>query len=397
MIVLSKNQQDILKKAIYWYKYSSESTFQITGNPGTGKSVLLHAIVEALKIPSYRVAPMTYTGASAINMRRKGFINAKTIHSWLLEPKEKILIDSNETPIINSYFNIPEWGITFIPKQLQGIDLIVIDECGMVPMPLRKVIEDQHIKVLAAGDIDQLKPVKYDSAYLVSGTIHRLTEIFRQGKESGIVYLSQRLLKDLPIHQGVYKDCMVISRDEITSSMIKASDILICAKNETRDKLTNLVRQQILGIEDEYPLHNERIVCRQNNWQLELDGINLANGLIGTIENNPDVTRDKEKFFSIDFKPYGMFSTFKDVLINKKYFFASFKDKIITVIKHKEDGSKFEYAYAITTHIAQGSEYPVGMYFEEHMKGDMDKQLWYTGITRFSKFCIYVKHKRKYY
>lgn len=397
MIRLSKNQQDVLEKAVDWYHNSSESTFQITGNPGCGKTVLLHAIVEALKLPSYKVAPMTYTGASAINMRRKGFSNARTIHSWLLEPVDRLLRDKQGRPLIDTYFNIPEWGIGFIPKPLVNIDLIVIDEGGMVPIPMRKLIEDNHVKTLVAGDIDQLKPVGYDSAYLTSGELHRLTEIFRQGKQSGIVYVSQRILHDLPIHQGFYGDCMVIYDDEVTSKMIKDADLLICAKNNTREELTNLVRHSILHIDGDYPIHGEKVVCRQNNWQLGLDGINLANGLMGTISNYPDVTRHERDYFSIDFKPNGMTSVFEEVKVNKRYFFAPFKDKITTLIPHKSQGNKFEYAYAITTHIAQGSEAPNIVCFQEYMSRDMNKSLWYTGITRASKSCIFVKKKRKHF
>lgn len=397
MINLSKNQQDILEKAVDWYHNSSDSTFQITGNPGCGKSVLLHAIVDALNLDPRRVAPMSYTGAAAINMRRKGFDNAKTIHSWLLEPVDRLLTDEQGKPLIDTYFNIPEWGIGFIPRPLYGIDLIVIDEAGMVPMPMRKLVEDNNIKTLVAGDIDQLKPVGYDSAYLNSGELHRLTEIFRQGKQSGIVYLSQRILHDLPIHQGYYGDCMVIYDDEVTKSMIKDTDLLICAKNNTREQLTKLVRQDILHIENDYPIHGDKVVCRQNDWRVGIDGINLANGLMGIIANYPDVTRHEKKYFSIDFQPNGIDAVFEDVRVNSRYFFAPFKDKISTLIPHRSQGSKFEYAYAITTHIAQGSEAPHIVCFQEYMSKDINKSLWYTGITRASKSCIFVKKKRKHY
>ena len=60
-------------------------------------------------------------------------------------------------------------------------------------------------------------------------------------------------------------------------------------------------------------------------------------------------------------------------------------------------GSKFEYAYAITTHIAQGSEAPKVVCFQEYMSKDMNKSLWYTGITRAQQSCIFVKRKRKIY
>ena len=391
MIKLSDNQQDVLKKAIDWYYNSSESTFQITGNPGCGKTVLLHAIVDALMIDTDRVAPMTYTGASAINMRHKGFVNAKTIHSWLLDPIEEVLMDEEGKPIIDSYFNIPELGIRFIPKPLRNIDLIVIDEAGMVPLPMRKLIEDNHIKTLVAGDIDQLKPVGYDSAYLTSGTIHRLTEIFRQGKQSGIIYISQRILHDLPIHQGYYGDCLVIYDDEVVPSMLKSADLILCAKNKTREELTKLVRHDILHIDSEYPTHGEKLVCRQNDWRVEVDGVNLANGLMGTIYNYPDVTRHEREYFSIDFQPNGIQGIFEKVKVNKKYFFAPFKDKQITIIpRRRNNGSKFEYAYAITTHISQGSEAPRIVCFQEYMSRDMNSRespLTVYGFETLGNYC----------
>ena len=54
-------------------------------------------------------------------------------------------------------------------------------------------------------------------------------------------------------------------------------------------------------------------------------------------------------------------------------------------------------AYAITTHMSQGSQYPNGAYIEEYLSPDINKNLNYTGITRFSNFLIYVKKKKKYY
>ena len=45
---------------------------------------------------------------------------------------------------------------------------------------------------------------------------------------------------------------------------------------------------------------------------------------------------------------------------------------------------KFEYAYAITTHLSQGSQYQRVLYFDEPFGGGQDviKKLRYTAITR---------------
>ena len=53
-------------------------------------------------------------------------------------------------------------------------------------------------------------------------------------------------------------------------------------------------------------------------------------------------------------------------------------------------GERFEFAYAITTHLSQGAQYPSGIYIHEYLGKDIQKNLDYTGVTRFKKFLIYV-------
>ena len=397
MNILTKNQEDIVLKAIDWYYNSSDLVFQISGNPGTGKSFILHEIVKRLDIDPILVAPMAYTGAAAIVMRCKGFHNAKTIHSWLLKPVEEIKRDKNGEIKYNDYFGIPETGISFVPKDIGMLKLFVIDEGMMVPKVMREIIEKKGIKTIVAGDVDQLPPVKYEPAYLVTGKVHYLTEIFRQNAGSGIIYLSQRIKHGLPVHMGWYGDCNVIYDDEVTNQMILQSDVLICGRNETRQYLTDLVRKDILRYGDGLPLHGERLVCRNNNWNLEIDGINLANGLVGEVHNDPDVTKLKRDTFRLDFKPLLLNVPFKDIEVDYNYFKADFKDKYKMKFNRYAKGEKLEYAYAITTHISQGSEYANGMVFEEFLNPNINRQLHYTGITRFRNFCIYVKHRKKYY
>ena len=396
MIMPSQEQSQVIKDAVNWYYNSSDLFFQISGGPGTGKSYLLHEIVKALNISPDKVAPMAYTGAAAIVMRRKGFPNSKTIHSWLLEPVECIK-KSNGQYQYNEYFNIPEVGVEFIPKPLYGIDLIVIDEGFMVPDYIKDMLIKRNIKTIVAGDIDQLPPVKYRPAFFLTGEIHFLNEIFRQKAGSGIVYLSNRLKEDKPIHLGTYGDCTVIYDEDVTPDMIMASDIIICAKNDTRQGLTNLVRHDIFKYGDGLPLHGERLVCRNNNWKLEVDGINLANGLIGNVYNYPDVTGMDKGFFTIDFLPMYGNTPFKKVDVDYKYFNALFKDKITIKQSKWTRGDKLEYAYAITTHISQGSEFNNGIYYQEYLNKDINRNLWYVGITRFQEHCFFVKHRRRYY
>ena len=46
--ILNQDQSRIVSKAVNWFFNSSEQIFQFSGGPGTGKSVTLIAIVDAL-------------------------------------------------------------------------------------------------------------------------------------------------------------------------------------------------------------------------------------------------------------------------------------------------------------------------------------------------------------
>ena len=399
MIIANKSQEKVIKEAVNWYLYGSDLVFQIAGNPGTGKSFVLHEIIRELGISPSRVAPMAYTGAAAIVMRLKGFPNAKTIHSWLLEPIQAPKYNDDGSLRMNNYFGIPEVGLGFRPKikPFDQIDILVIDEGGMVPAEMLPLLQKHRIKILVAGDVDQLPPVSATPAFLYTGQVHYLTEIMRQSEGSGIIYLSQRILHDLPVHMGVYGDVLVIYNDEVTNDMIMGSDILICGKNETRQRLTDMVRHDIFGYGDGLPMHGERLVCRHNNWQIQRDGINLANGLVGIVENYPDPTSLGRKTFKIDFRPLLINSTFEGLVCDYDYFKAPFKDKQRLKFARFSEGEKMEYAYAITTHISQGSQYANGIYFEEYLNKEINRNLHYTGLTIFSNFCIYVKKRPMYH
>ena len=98
---------------------------------------------------------------------------------------------------------------------------------------------------------------------------------------------------------------------------------------------------------------------------------------------------------NIDFRPDFTKKVFRDLKISIPYL-----DRRLGVdeISYIPPGiERFEYAYAITTHLSQGAEYPIGIYYEEFLRSNIQNQLNYTGITRFKDYMIYVKHARKYY
>lgn len=396
-MTLTDEQEKVVQAAVHFYKNTSEQVFQFTGPPGTGKSVVLSEILRRLNLPLTEVAPMAFTGAAAIVMRLKGLINAKTIHSWLYEAIESPLLDDNGQIIMDNYLNRPIMTLRFVPKDLTGIRLIIFDEGWTVPMHMRKHIMEIGAKVIVAGDPDQLPPVADEPAFFTSGKIYHLTQIMRQAAGSPIVYLANRAIKGLPIHTGLYGGVLVICQDELTDAMLQASPVVLCGKNVTRDYYNAYIRKNIMHCEGTLPHMGEKLICRQNNWAIERDGISLTNGLTGIVTSNPDVSSYNGRSFRFNFVPdVAPNIVFPDILADYKYINAEKKvrDDIKQNGYHKDN--LFEYGYTQTVHLAQGSQWTHGIYLEEYIRPEINNHLNYTAITRFSHMGIYVKPKRRF-
>ena len=394
--MLNKGQEHVLQEAIKWWK-SSEQLFQISGAPGTGKTFLLYRIIDALGIPFDKIAFMAYTGQAAIVMRNAGLTTAKTIHSTLYEPVEVPVMRPDGTCELDPYYNKPVTTVQFKPRDLSGISLFVIDEAGMVNEEIGQEIMNRGLKTMAIGDLDQLKPITGDPYFLVNGYVHVLTEKMRQAENNPIIYLSERALKGLPIEIGTYGKSKVIYRDELTDYEIVNSDIMICGTNRTRDMINRNYRNNILHCTSNLPMVGEKMICRKNNWLLMSDGISLVNGLSGIVTRSPGVEGFDGRTYTIDFQPYMCGGIFIDLNCDYKYLTASTEEKKFLKNSKYSSGEKMEYAYAITTHLSQGSQCNNGIYIEEFLRRDIQRNLLYTGITRFKDRITYVKERRKYF
>ena len=402
MAVLNDGQSRVYYEALDWYKKGNDQTFEISGPPGSGKTFLINYIIDSLGIDRNRIAPMSYTGAAAINMRTKGMFNARTCYSWLYRCVEQVVLDSNGKEVMDPIFNKPKTRLSFLEKPfLENIDMILVDEAGSVPPDIRKVIDKKGIPVIAAGDLDQLPPISGKPGYLNDPRqVHTINEIMRQNADNSIIMLSQRAIKGQPIHHGWYGNVLVIYEDELTDDMIKQSQIIICSKNNTRENFIHHIRHDILGYNSTLPLYGERVVCRKNNWNIESNGINLTNGLLGNVINYPDASGidPKNKTYKLNFKPDLGDLPFNDLACDYKYLVSP--PNIRNDLKNSpySIGNKFEFGYAITTHMSQGSEFNNGIYFEEYLRPDINNKLNYVGLSRFRNFCIYVKPRpKKYY
>lgn len=402
-IILNQGQQKIYDAAIQWYYKSSNPLFQIASEAGCGKSVLVAEIVKGLGLREDQILPMAYTGQAAMVMRLHGLANACTCHSGLFIPIQVKDTDGEGNYIIDTRFNTVVYKWKFIPKDFTNskIKLIILDEAWMVPRKFRKFIDDTGIKVIATGDPGQLPPIADDPGYFVDGEIHYLTEIMRQERDSALVHIAHRARYGYPIDYGLYgNDVLVIFDTELDDNILMKANIILCGKNDTRDVLNRRIRKDILHFYNDTPNYGERVICRKNNWGVFIDDIPLVNGLTGFVLSQPTVEKYDGKTIKIDFMPDLSNNAFIDLPINRNYINASNK-KEREFIKRDPylQGELFEYAYSSTVHLAQGSEYNCGIYFEEYLGQPVwfQNALNYTAITRFRNKLIYVKHKPKYW
>lgn len=374
---------------------TSEQVLQISGGPGTGKTTIMHEMIRRIGIPIDRVAPMAFIGQAAINMRFKGLLNAKTIHSWLYDVVEVPVYDERGMVVMDPVYNKPVTRPEFIPRDLKDIDYFMIDEGSTVPMNMKQDILSRGKKIIVFGDLDQLPPVGDEPAFFRNGRVIKLTEIIRQAKGSEIIKLANFVLQGGIPSPGICGNVLVIEPEDLTDEMIMASQIVLCGKNATRDSMNNHIRQDLLHYHTNLPAFGEKVICRKNNWTIERDGISLANGLAGSVIRPADVTRFDGKTFAIDFVPNFTNILFDDIKCDYEYFTAPRAQKEFLKNSKYSIGNKFEYAYTITTHLAQGAQYSNGIYISEYLNKDIQRNLNFTGVTRFKNYMIYVLPPRR--
>ena len=397
-------QEYIIKRAISWfYDDTASQIFQYAGSPGTGKSVVLNEIVTRLGLDiDTEVMPMAYIGSAALNMRKYGLTSAKTAHSWLFELVEVPKIDSNGNAIFRDNGSIVTEKRFKAKRSIsKNIKLIIVDEAYCMPLSMRETILKHGVKVLACGDVNQLPPVADRPAFLVSGEILHLTQILRQGDRDDIIFLANRRMQNLPITKGYYGHSLVIDREELTDEMFLWADVVICGTNKTRDIINNHIRY-IRGYNTILPMYGEKLVCRNNNWTITSvtpDGYQMAlvNGLIGRVMNQPSIEtyNAREKTFNLVFKSDVVDCSF-NASANFDYLVSDneMRQKIKNINAGYVFGQLFEFAYCITCHIAQGSQFDKVIFIEEYM-GDMQPAINLVGATRAVKQLIYVRNNYK--
>lgn len=338
-IVLTRSQEILIGKLKEWFFTKSKPYFSYSGAPGTGKTTVIRIFVNEIGLSYDEFITAAYVGKAVLLLLRKG-LRATTIHSLIYHVY--VDIQKSLTPYEEPK-KILKFGLK--DKLSDMLKLIIVDEATMVNDKMLKEILSFGIPIVFTGDINQLPPVFGISSVMLNPDFI-LTELMRQAEDDPIVMISQRILNNLPLETGTYGLSKIVDYHNIDRSLIDDYDIIICAKNKTRDLINTQIRETILRRPDIKPVIGDKLMCRQNNWSLSLGDIYLTNGMIGYIDNMDKSTLHKGHY-RIDFRPDFMDIAFENIEMDAKYIKMNYEERSNFGISRF---NKFEYGYAITSH-----------------------------------------------
>ncbi len=392
-MILGRSQEIAVQRGRRWLKLGNENMFVVTGPAGTGKTRIAKTIVEG-----YKVVYAAYTGKAAARMRESGCIGATTLHSLLYRAGgsgadpvlaqlgEDYQSTTNEDERARLRTKMAErrknadrslsWSIR-PDSPLATCDVLVVDEFSMVTEKMVEDIFKVCRKVLFLGDPFQLPPVMGKELKLTPD-VH-LEEVFRQSLESPVLraatYLREE--KKMPRFQESTKDhgSFYLFEGTAPPEAYTTSDIVLTATNGSR-RLFNRRFREIQGRKGEIT-ENEKVIILKNDQDM-----GVFNGTTGRVLEYTRVGGSLE--FAMDLKVDGSNEIIRGVPATTLPAHG-FDPKDI------HDLAPLDYAYALTCHKAQGSEWDTVMV---HMdRNDMpDWRRWvYTAITRAKMHCRVVE------
>ena len=362
----------------------------ITGGPGTGKTTVVKGIISIFNDLGFKTALAAPTGRAAKRMSEATGEEAKTIHR-LLE-MEKGVDDE----------------LKFNRNSRNPLDesVVIVDEASMIDLALMSALAEalkRGTRLILIGDSDQLPSVGAGnvledliSSYTVD-TI-RLTEIFRQSKESLIITNAHRINSgEAPALNVTNNDFFFVRRESEREIADTVADLITKRLPKTYG---DAIREQIQVISPSkkgaggVELLNSELQARVNpkatfKKEKASHGVIFREGdRVMQIVNNYDIEWEKNGLSG-----FGIFNgdigVIESIDMREEVINIWFDDRYVRYGFDNLD--ELELSYAITVHKSQGSEYPVviiPMYSCPPML--MTRNLLYTAVTRAKKMVILV-------
>ncbi|CUX40181.1 MULTISPECIES: ATP-dependent RecD-like DNA helicase [Agrobacterium] len=375
-MLFSPQQDEALKAVSRWLKEGRTPVFRLFGYAGTGKTTLAKHFAENV---DGEVLFAAFTGKAAQVLRSRGATNARTIHSLIYRPRGEETVEDEETgkTSIAPMFSINR------QSPLAKAALIIIDECSMVDEQLGKDLMSFGTPILVLGDPGQLPPVSGGGYFTEQEPDYLLSEIHRQAKDNPIIHLAMDVREGREIMRGDYGSAQVISKSEVTQSLVLEADQVLVGTNRTRRRYNQRLRE-LKGFSADYPQSGDKLVCLRNDpakgllngslWQVMSSsretvkpGINL---MIRPEDDDMDRGAAKIKLLK---------AAFEDV-----------ETEIPWSTRKRYD--EFDFGYALTVHKAQGSQWNNVVLFDESYAFRDSRERWlYTAITRAAETLTIVR------
>lgn len=414
--VLTSDQENAKNLIREWYFNAYDKVFVLSGYAGTGKTFLIDYVVREvlrLKIGSEAVF-VSPTGKAAANLVKNGTL-AGTVHSLIyVRDGEEFDVDENGEIIERK-------ELTFIKRQAidEKIRLIIIDEASMINETVLNDLLSFNVKCLFCGDGAQLPPVN-GTCSLLENPHYTMTEIVRQAADNPIIRVATMAREGKRIPYGNYDDKVcVVGRNALSLADRKRiflkADQIICGRNKTRVALNEEIRAyKGIGAENLLPVEGEKLICTLNDWEKPLDKeekFHLVNGIIGTASEVKEHFDDLATMeFQADFMETSVRVPFDSAIFTRGAYQHLYGERAVTLIDgsvvhegnfallHKlrsvaeEPICRFEFAYAVTCHKAQGSEFDFVVVFDESWAFGEERNRWlYTAITRAKEKLLIIR------
>ncbi len=362
----------------------TERVAVLTGGPGCGKSFTVKSIVALALAKRAKVVLAAPTGRAAKRLAELTGVEASTVHRLLeLRPGGDAAYD-RDRPL--------------------DADLVVVDEASMLDLILanklvKAVAPGAHL--LFVGDVDQLPSVGAGEVLrdllAEGGPIPsvRLTRIFRQAQQSGVVTNAHRINEGLPPQTEGLPDFFLFAEDDAELAAGLTVDVVA---RRIPQKFGYDARRDVQVLA---PMHRGPAGAGNLNTLLQAAVTPAREGLAErrfggrTFRVGDKVTQIRNNY---DKGRNGVFNGTVGVVTS-----LSTDDQRLTVLTDEDEEVPYDFdeldelahAYAVTIHRSQGSEYPVVVIPVTTSAWTMlQRNLLYTAVTRARKLVVLVGSRK---
>jgi exodeoxyribonuclease V len=347
---LSEDQIDALEEIESTIADQFSQICVIHGLAGSGKTYTLAEA--ARRYPSSKIVAPTNKAADVL--RRRIGRSTSTIHGLFYRWEGEVV--DKETGRKRLIFEKIQPRGALIDK------IVLLDEGSMVAADIAHDLIESGAKLIVFGDPGQLPPINGETFFDEPDVL--LRHIHRQAAESAIIRQAHQVRSG----RGYQNDGPDFRVERVARNQdILDCDVVLCHTRDTRHQI-NRRKRRLLERFGDYPCRDDLILSHVNRPNLGI----WNGGIYRTIVSNPN-----RKTIIIEVDGH-------EIEVNGCHFGE--------VDDPKGYAATFSFAYALTVHKAQGSEWDHVLIIDEYFQSDGRREWLYTAITRASQSVLMVKN-----